>query len=82
MGCWPRTPSWAAGGAALAKKIAGNAALSNYAILSAISRIADMSATDGLSAEGLVMAMIQQGRDVQQRLGDFVSKASKVQLAL
>lgn len=65
----------------LAKKIAGNAALSNYAIVSAISRIADMSATDGLFTEGLVMAMIQQGHDVQQRLGEFVNKrAHKVQL--
>ena len=65
----------------LAEKIAGNAPLSNYAIVSAISRIADMSATDGLFTEGLVMAMIQQGHDVQQRLGDFVhKKAHKVQL--
>lgn len=65
----------------LAKKIAGNAPLSNYAIVSAISRIADMSATDGLFTEGLVMAMIQQGDDVQERLGEFVNKkAHKVQL--
>lgn len=58
----------------LAHKIASNAALSNYAIVTAISRIADMSATDGLYTEGLVMAMIQQGHDVQQRLGEFVQK--------
>lgn len=65
----------------LAKKIAGNEPLSNYAIVSAISRIADMSATDGLFTEGLVMAMIQQGDDVQERLGEFVNKkAHKVQL--
>lgn len=65
----------------LAEKIAGNAPLSNYAIVSAIGHIADMSATDGLFTEGLVMAMIQQGHDVQQRLGDFVhKKAHKVQL--
>ena len=50
-------------------------------VVSAISRIADMSATDGLFTEGLVMAMIQQGDDVQERLGDFVNKkAHKVQL--
>ncbi|MFT3804338.1 MAG: crotonase/enoyl-CoA hydratase family protein [Burkholderiaceae bacterium] len=67
----------------LAKKIAGNAALSNYAIVSAINRIADMSATDGLFTEGLVMAMIQQGHDVQERLGEFVNKkAPKVRLEL
>lgn len=65
----------------LAQKIAANARLSNYAIVSAIHRIADMSATDGLFTEGLVMAMIQQGPDVQERLGDFVNKkAQKVAL--
>lgn len=64
---------------ALAQKIAKNAVLSNYAIVTAISRIADMSATDGLFTEGLVMAMVQQGHDVQQRLGEFVNeKADKV----
>ena len=61
---------------ALAQKIAGNAPLSNYAIVSAISRIADMSATDGLFTEGLVMAMVQQGHDVQERLAAFVNKTA------
>ena len=60
----------------LAEKIAGDAPLSNYAIVSAISRIADMSATDGLFTEGLVMAMVQQGHDVQERLAAFVNKTA------
>ncbi|MCH4225076.1 MAG: enoyl-CoA hydratase, partial [Alcaligenes faecalis] len=58
----------------LAQRIAGNAILSNYAIVSSISRIADMSATDGLFAEGLMAAVVQTGRDVQDRLGEFVNK--------
>ena len=58
----------------LAQRIAGNAILSNYAIVSSISRIADMSATDGLFAEGLMAAVVQTGRDVQERLGEFVNK--------
>ncbi|KAA0910843.1 crotonase/enoyl-CoA hydratase family protein [Pusillimonas sp. ANT_WB101] len=58
----------------LAERIAGNAPLSNYAIVSSISRIADMSATDGLFAEGLMAAVVQTGADVQGRLNDFVTK--------
>lgn len=79
----PKTPESARQlGLALARKIATNAVLSNYAIVSSLSRIADMSATDGLFAEGLMAAVVQTGTDVQQRLGDFVNKkAPKVRLA-
>lgn len=67
----------------LAQKIASNAVLSNYAIVSSISRISDMSATDGLFAEGLMAAVVQTGADVQSRLADFVNKkAHKVTRAL
>lgn len=58
----------------LAERIAGNAPLSNYAIVSSINKIADMSATDGLFAEGLMAAVVQTGPDVQRRLNDFVTK--------
>ncbi|HUG59247.1 MAG TPA: crotonase/enoyl-CoA hydratase family protein [Candidimonas sp.] len=58
----------------LAEKIAGNAPLSNYAIVSSINKISDMSATDGLFAEGLMAAVVQTGNDVQRRLNDFVNK--------
>lgn len=58
----------------LAQRIAGNALLSNYAIVSSINKIADMSATDGLFAEGLMAAVVQTGPDVQRRLNDFVTK--------
>lgn len=58
----------------LAQKIATNAALSNYAVVSSINRIADMSATDGLFAEGLMAAVVQTGHDVQHRLSEFVNK--------
>lgn len=58
----------------LAEKVAGNAPLSNYAIVSSINKIADMSATDGLFAEGLMAAVVQTGNDVQGRLNDFVNK--------
>lgn len=58
----------------LAERIAGNAPLSNYAIVSSINKIADMSATDGLFAESLMAAVVQTGPDVQGRLNDFVTK--------
>jgi len=58
----------------LAERIAGNAPLSNYAIVSSINKIADMSATDGLFTEGLMAAVVQTGADVQRRLNDFVTK--------
>lgn len=61
-------------GLGLARKIAGNAVLSNYAIVSAIHRIADMASTEGLFAEGLMAAVVQTGQDVQERLGEFVNK--------
>ncbi len=64
---------------ALARKIATNAPLSNYAIVSGINKVADMSATDGLFTESLIAAVVQTGDEVQQRLGDFVEKrAAKV----
>lgn len=58
----------------LAERIAGNAPLSNYAIVTSINKISDMSATDGLFAEGLMAAVVQTGSDVQGRLNDFVTK--------
>jgi len=58
----------------LAERIANNAPLSNYAIVTSINKIADMSATDGLFAEGLMAAVVQTGPDVQRRLNDFVTK--------
>lgn len=39
-------------------------------------RIADMSVTDGLFTEGLVMTMTQQEHDVQEWLAAFVNKTA------
>ena len=60
---------------ALAKRVAQNAPLSNYAMVTSISRIADMSATDGMFAESLMAAVVQTGAEVQTRLGAFVVKS-------
>ena len=64
---------------ALADKVAANAPLSNFAVLHALPRIADMSQSDGLFAESL-MAAIAQGDDAaKQRMRAFLDgKAGKV----
>ncbi|MEO7056531.1 MAG: crotonase/enoyl-CoA hydratase family protein [Caldimonas sp.] len=66
-------------GLELAKRIAANAPLSNYAVMHALPRIADMSQEQGLFAESL-MAAIAQGDDAaKSRMRDFLEgKAGKV----
>lgn len=61
-------------GQALARQVAANAPLSNYAILNAIPRISDMSANDGFFVESLMAAVVQTGEDARLRLGDFLEK--------
>jgi enoyl-CoA hydratase/carnithine racemase len=61
-------------GLRLAKQVASNAPLSNYAILNAISRISDMSANDGFFVESLMAAVVQTGEDARARLSDFLEK--------
>lgn len=59
-------------GIELADKIAANAPLSNYAVVQALPRIADLSQSDGLFVESL-MAAIAQGDDAaKQRMRDFI----------
>jgi enoyl-CoA hydratase/carnithine racemase len=58
----------------LAEKIAGNATLTNYAILNAVPRIADMSAADGLFTESLSAALVQTGPEAAERLQAFLEK--------
>jgi enoyl-CoA hydratase/carnithine racemase len=64
---------------ALALKIASNAPLSNFAVMQALPRIADLSQSDGLFVESL-MAAIAQGDDAaKQRMRDFLEgRAGKV----
>jgi enoyl-CoA hydratase/carnithine racemase len=66
----------------LATRIAANAALSNFAVMHALPRIADMSQDEGLFAESL-MAAIAQGDDAaKSRMRDFLDgKAAKVKKA-
>lgn len=58
----------------LAERIARNTPLTNYAIMQALPRIADMSAQDGLFTESLMAALAASSDDARQRLRDFLEK--------
>lgn len=58
----------------LAAGIASNAALSNYMMIQAISRISDMSKQDGLFTESLCAAVSQTSRDAEEGLRAFLEK--------
>lgn len=56
---------------ALAQQIAGNAPLSNFAVIQGIARINDMSISDGLFTEAMVGALTRAGGDADQRIQSF-----------
>ncbi|MBI3093606.1 MAG: crotonase/enoyl-CoA hydratase family protein [Rhodocyclales bacterium] len=58
----------------LAKRIAENAPLANYAMVTAIQRIASMSSDDGFYVESLMAAVTQTGPEVSQRIGHFLNR--------
>ena len=63
----------------LAQRAAGNAALSNYAVINALPRIQDMAQDDGLFVESLVAAFTQTSPEASERLKAFLDKrAAKV----
>ena len=64
----------------LAGKIAGNAPLSNFAVMQALPRIADMSQPDGLFVESLMAAIAQGDVAAKVRVRAFLEKrAGKVE---
>ena len=58
----------------LARKIADNAPFSNYLMIQAISRITEMSRTDGMFAESLAAAMSQTSDGAKEGLRAFLEK--------
>ena len=58
----------------LARKIADNAPFSNYLMINAISRIGDMSRSDGLFTESLAAAMAQTSDGAKEGLRAFLEK--------
>jgi enoyl-CoA hydratase/carnithine racemase len=62
---------------ALAKQIATHPPTTNFAIVTGITRIGDMSSTDGLFAESLLAAAVQTNPDIKERLDAFLTKKTK-----
>jgi len=64
----------------IAAAMATNAEFTNYAIINALPRIADMSSEDGLFAESMVASLATMTDDAKDRLRAFLDKrAAKVQ---
>lgn len=59
---------------ALARQIATNAPLSNWASITAVANIADMSMTNGLYTESLVAAIAQSSDEANRRMQDFLNR--------
>ncbi|MCC7059735.1 MAG: hypothetical protein IT508_05825 [Burkholderiaceae bacterium] len=67
---------------ALAQQIAGNAPMSNFAVMHALPRIADLSQSDGLFVESLMAAIAQAEPAAKDRMRAFLEgKARKVRKA-
>ena len=62
---------------ALAAQVATHPPTTNFAIVTGIARINDMSATDGLFTESLLAMAVQTNPDIKERLEAFFSKKTK-----
>ncbi|WP_163263868.1 crotonase/enoyl-CoA hydratase family protein [Chelativorans alearense] len=60
----------------MARRIAGNAQLSNHLIIQSLARIDDMSRTDGLFTESLAAALSVSSEDAREGLTAFLEKRS------
>ncbi len=61
----------------LAKRIAENAPMANWAMVSAISRINNMASDGGLFVESLTAALTQTSPEVVERIGHFLNRTGK-----
>ena len=61
-------------GAELATRIAGNAPLTNFAVMQALPRIAEMDPASGYAVEALMSAIAQADAEAKARLKDFLEK--------
>ena len=65
---------------AVARRMAENAAMSNYAVMNALPRIQDMSTEDGLFLESLMASLTTETPEAKERLRAFLEKrAGKVE---
>jgi enoyl-CoA hydratase/carnithine racemase len=61
----------------LAARIAGNAPLSNFAVLNALPRIQDMAQGDGLFVESLMSAFTLTSKEARARMDEFLQKGPR-----
>jgi enoyl-CoA hydratase/carnithine racemase len=61
----------------LAARIAENAPMANYAMVTAIQRIGNMSTDDGFYVESLTAALTQTSPEVVARIGQFLNRKGK-----
>ncbi len=61
----------------LAQRIAQNAALANWAMVTAIDHIHDMASDQGLYVESLTAALTQTGPEVRERIAGFLQRKGK-----
>jgi len=61
----------------LAQRIAQNAPLANWAMVTAIDRIHDMASDQGLYVESLTAALTQTGPEVRERIAEFLQRKGK-----
>ena len=61
-------------GIALAKKIAANAPMTNFALMHVLPRISEMSQDQGLLTEALIASIAQSAPDAKARIQQFLSK--------
>lgn len=61
----------------LAGRVAQNAPMANWAMVSAIARIDNMASDDGLFVESLTAALTQTSPEVAQRIGHFLQSKTK-----
>ena len=58
----------------LARRIAENAPMANWAMVTAIARIDNMATDDGLFVESLTAALTQTSPEVAARIGQFLNR--------
>ena len=64
----------------LARRVAGNAPLTNYALMHALPRIAEQPSDQGFLTEALMAAIAQSAPEAKQRVRDFLEgRANKVE---
>lgn len=61
----------------LARRIAENAPMANWAMVTAISRIDNMATDDGFYVESLTAALTQTSPEVAERIGHFLNRKGK-----